>query len=69
LNEICRTAPAAITCGVYGWMVHTRYFASLDSAQAGAEEMKPGLVERVHRVLRDDFEGEPFKGTVERFPT
>jgi hypothetical protein len=50
-------------------MVHTRFFGSLHSAEAGAEKMKPGLVELVQRVLNDDFEGEPFKAFVDRFPT
>jgi hypothetical protein len=55
IERDCRIAPAAITCGVYGWMVHTRFFGSLHSAEAGAEKMKPGLVELVQRVLNDDL--------------
>ena len=36
--------PFSITCGVYGWMVHTRFFADEAEAQNAFEEMKPGLV-------------------------
>jgi hypothetical protein len=35
--------PFAVTCGIYGWMVHTRYFATEGEAQAAFEEMKPEL--------------------------
>ena len=43
-------APAGITCGLYGWMVHTRHFAELDSARQQFEAMKPGLAELVEMV-------------------
>jgi hypothetical protein len=36
-------APFAITCGIYGWMVHTRFFSSLDEAMRAYEAMKPEL--------------------------
>jgi hypothetical protein len=36
-------APAAITCGLYGWMLHTRYFGDLAEAQRDYEAMKPAL--------------------------
>ena len=36
-------APFAITCGIYGWMVHTRFFSSLDEATHAYEAMKPEL--------------------------
>ena len=28
LERDCRVAPFAITCGIYGWMMHTRFFSS-----------------------------------------
>ena len=37
------TAPYAITCGVYGWMFHTRFFESEEEAQAAFDAMKPEL--------------------------
>lgn len=36
-------APFAITCGVYGWMVHTRFFESEDEASAEYERMKTAI--------------------------
>jgi hypothetical protein len=37
------TAPWAITCGVYGLMVHTRFFAARPQAEAEYEAMKRAL--------------------------
>jgi hypothetical protein len=44
----------AITCGVYGWMVHTRFFSNDSDAIAAYEEMKPALVEILSRLPDDD---------------
>jgi hypothetical protein len=40
----------AITCGVAGWMVHTRFFGSSAEALAAFEEMRPALVELLSRL-------------------
>jgi hypothetical protein len=46
-----RTASGfAITSGVYGWMVHTRFFADETVAIAAYEEMKPTLAEILARL-------------------
>src|SRR5262245_9049128 len=37
------TAPFAITCGIYGVMVHTCFFSDDPKAQAAFSEMKVGL--------------------------
>ena len=37
--------PFAITCGVYNWMVHTRFFADEAEAQSEFEKMKEALGE------------------------
>lgn len=37
--------PFAITCGIYGWMVHTRFFATEVEARGAYEVMKPVLAE------------------------
>ena len=48
-------APFSITCGIYGWMVHTRMFSSLDEARPAYDAMKPGLSEIVDLIpLRAD---------------
>ena len=43
LEQGCRASPFAITCGVYGWMVHTRFFAALEVAESEYERMKVEL--------------------------
>lgn len=37
------TAPLTITCGIYGWMVHTRFFGAESVAQTDFENMKVEL--------------------------
>jgi hypothetical protein len=66
----------AITCGVDGWMVHTRFFAKEDEAVAAYEEMKPALVEILSRLPGEEDDIESAVGEVstamhdfiERFP-
>ena len=36
-------AAFGITCGIYGWMVHTRAFTNIGDAQSGYEAMKTDL--------------------------
>ena len=36
-------APFAITCGIYGWMMHTRFFAAEAQAGAAYDAMKADL--------------------------
>ena len=43
LEHECRVAPFAITCGIYGWMLHTRYFWSEDKAETQYEAMRDAL--------------------------
>ena len=50
-----RTATGfAITCGIYGWMVHTRFFATESESVAAYEEMKPALAEILVRLPAED---------------
>jgi hypothetical protein len=47
----------AITCGIYGWMVHTRFFESEAEARDEFQKMKPSLsavVERLRLESDDD---------------
>jgi hypothetical protein len=46
LEQGGHTAPWAITCGVYGLMVHTRFFADRSTAEAEYEAMKRPLAIR-----------------------
>jgi len=43
LERDCRAAPFAITCGIYGWMLHTRFFSSKFEAETQYEAMKSAL--------------------------
>lgn len=43
LERDCRAAPFAITCGIYGWMMHTRFFSSKYEAEMQYEGMKSAL--------------------------
>ena len=36
-------APYSITCGIYGWMAHTRFFSTEAEARNECAEMKPAL--------------------------
>ncbi len=43
LEEESSFAPFAITCGIYGWMFHTRYFSDETEADNEFERMKIDL--------------------------
>jgi hypothetical protein len=55
LEEGGSIAPWSITCGIYGWMFHTRFFGSEAEGNREFEVMKVGL-EDVLRIipLKDD---------------
>lgn len=36
-------APFSITCGIYGWMFHTRFLSTLAAAEADFRDMKNAL--------------------------
>ena len=43
LERGAQHAPFAITCGIYGWMVHTRFLGSESEAQSEFEKMRAEL--------------------------
>ncbi len=47
LEENAPSAPFAITCGIYGNMVHTRFFADREIARSEYEAMKIALVNMI----------------------
>ena len=47
LERNAGSAPFAITCGVYGWMVHTRFFSNENEANLEYEKMKASIEEIV----------------------
>lgn len=48
--------PFAITCGIYGWMVHTRSFANEEEARQAYEDMKHSLESIIQSI---PLENEP----------
>src|SRR5687767_1441545 len=49
-----RNAPFAITCGIYGWMLHTRFFKTEAEATAEYERMQVGLAGILTVIPYDD---------------
>ena len=43
LEEEGNSAPFAVTCGIYGWMLHTRYFSEESEADDEYDQMKNEL--------------------------
>jgi hypothetical protein len=54
LEREADNAPFAITCGIYGWMFHTRWFGSEADASAEFERMKSGLGAILNIIPRVD---------------
>ena len=48
------TAPFAITCGLYGWMVHTCWFSTATEAQEAFEEIKTALGKMADMIPYND---------------
>ncbi len=51
----CKMAPVAITCGVYGWMVHESYYADQMTADDDFEQMKQALLPILTLRSSDDL--------------
>ena len=46
--------PFAITCGIYGWMFHTRFFSSGTEASAEFDQMREVLADILDLIPRVD---------------
>ncbi|MBN8734098.1 MAG: hypothetical protein J0L64_26410 [Acidobacteria bacterium] len=62
LESATPSAPFTITCGIYGWMVHTRFFGNEFEAAADYEAMKQGL-EDILAVIPAESEASSRDGT------
>ena len=71
------TASFAITCGVFGWMVHTRFFGTESEAQEEFEKMKvelAAIMDTIPLVTDPEVDGKTkavskaISEFVERFP-
>lgn len=77
LEEEGSSAPFSITCTIYGWMTHTRFFPDEDEAGREFDEMKIDL-EKILSIVPADVEdadeealdeiSEEISEFVERFP-
>jgi len=45
-----QTTPFAITCGIYGWMVHTRFFGTEPEAHQEFESMRVELSKIIRTI-------------------
>ncbi|MCK6577503.1 MAG: hypothetical protein L6Q98_05295 [Anaerolineae bacterium] len=54
LESGCLRAPFAITVTVYGWMVHTRFFADEATAKQAYDDMKTALIDVLRRLPKED---------------
>jgi hypothetical protein len=73
LERNTNIAPFAITCGIYGWMAHTRFFGSEDEANAEYDKMKSAIAEIIRPFSDPDYNDstatvKAIEGFVETFP-
>ena len=55
LEEGGSVAPWSITCGIYGWMFHTRFFGTQQEGNREFDQMKVGLEEVLAIIpMKDD---------------
>jgi hypothetical protein len=67
LERSTRSAPFAITCGVSGWMVHTRFFDSEIETRSQYDVMKAALARMIDATDSSQI-GRLCQEFIERFP-
>lgn len=69
LESRCKMAPLAITCGVYGWMVHTAFYADQMTAEDDYAKMKVDLATIADMRSREDLYEhiDDFQAAIDRF--
>ncbi len=73
LERNTTVAPFAITCGIYGWMMHTRFFETELEARSEYDRMKQALSELITAESETNFEDshsvmQRIKSFVETYP-
>ncbi len=58
LEEEGSSAPYTLTCGIYNWMFHTRFFTNEAEAREAFDEMKDDLEEILEAMPSDERAGE-----------
>jgi hypothetical protein len=54
LEEEGSSAPFTVTCGIYGWMLHTRYFSEESEADEEYDRMKNELDELLESIPAEE---------------
>jgi hypothetical protein len=70
LERAASVAPFAITSGIYGWMMHTRFFTSESEAESQYDLMKDslsGLLEAAEQTTAIDCGRQVLMDGVEKF--
>lgn len=67
LERRTQAAPFATTCGVYGSMVHTRFFHSEVEANAEYDQMKTALAEILGRAHKHGSSTPEFENDIAAF--
>ena len=75
LEEEGSSAPYTLTCGIYGWMFHTRFFTNENEAHEAFDEMQEELEEileampneRAGEEEQEDF-AEELAAFIEKYP-
>lgn len=69
LEEGCQTAPYAITCGIYGWMVHTRFLGGEGDPRGEFIRMKKALARIVDMIPAKNADASlaPISGAISDF--
>jgi hypothetical protein len=67
IERDCHASPFAITCGIYGWMLHTRFFSTEAEARQQCGEMKQALVELMSVLNEIGTEGSGAGDACSRF--
>ena len=50
LERGAAAVPFAITCGIYGWMMHTRWLPTLDQAESEFDQMRDAISEIMEMI-------------------
>ncbi len=70
-RETLHRVPFAITCGIYGWMVHTRFFADEPTAFDAFDSMRRSIGTILTLLAREpdgDSVSEAIDEFVEKYP-
>ena len=70
-RDTLHKVPFAITCGIYSWMVHTRFFADEPTALNAYDEMKNSIASILSMLVGEidsDTVSEAIDEFMERYP-